>query len=497
MSIASTPPTTPESTPDHAFRRTAPLAHARENAREHLRAVPPLVAPASLPLGGAVEPLPAELPVHRSEDLPAVVSAGLVVPTLNGPVDYANFDHAASTPSLVSVKAAVDSALRTYSSVHRGNGYASKVTSAWYEQAREEVATFVGARPGDEVVFTRNSTDSFNLLARALPRDTQVFVFETEHHAALLPWKARQTTRLPVPGSAADAAVLLRTALKNRHGRHRLVVLTGASNVTGEVWPVRELAAIARKAGARVVLDAAQYAPHRRVDLAELGVDYVVLSGHKLYAPFGAGVLAGRSDWLDAATPYLAGGGATRAVTEDGVAWHTGSARHEAGSPNVIGAVALAAACHALRTGAAAVEAHEDALGTALLEGLRAVDGVETYSLFGDDHERVAVATFTIDGLDSSLVSAALSAEHGIGVRDGKFCAHLCVDTLLDDPYGAGSGTAIRASVGLGTTAEHVERLLAAVADLAANGPRAAYEVTPQGWLPVEDTRDLSPARPW
>lgn len=494
MSIASTPPTTPESTPERAFRRTAPLAHARENTREHLRAVPPLTAPATVPLAreavqDAVEPV--------TVDLPAVVSAGLVVPTLNGPVDYANFDHAASTPALVSVKAAVDSALRTYSSVHRGNGYASKVTSAWYEQAREEVATFVGARDGDQVVFTRNSTDSFNLLARALPRDTQVFVFETEHHAALLPWKDRQTTRLPVPGSAADAAVLLRTALKARHSRHRLVVLTGASNVTGEVWPVRELAAIARKAGARVVLDAAQYAPHRRVDLADLGVDYVVLSGHKLYAPFGAGVLAGRSDWLDAATPYLAGGGATKAVTERGVTWHTGAARHEAGSPNVIGAVALAAACHALRAGAEAVEAHETSLGTALIDGLRAIDGVETYSLFGEDHERVAVATFTIDGLDSSLVSAALSAEHGIGVRDGKFCAHLCVDTLLDDPYGEAPGTAIRASVGLGTTAEHVQRLLAAVADLAANGPQAAYEVTAEGWLPVEDTRDLSPARPW
>ena len=484
MSIASTPPTTPESTPSRAFRRTAPLAHARE----HLRAVPPLVAPASVPLDGVVP---------ASAALPAVVSADLVVPTLNGPTDYANFDHAASTPSLVSVKAAVDIALRTYSSVHRGNGYASKVTSAWYEQAREEVAAFVGAREGDQVVFTRNSTDSFNLLARALPRDTQVFVFETEHHAALLPWKDRQTTRLAVPGSAADAAVLLRTALKNRHGRHRLVVLTGASNVTGEVWPVRELAAIARRAGARVVLDAAQYAPHRRVDLSELGVDYVVLSGHKLYAPFGAGVLAGRGDWLDAATPYLAGGGATKSVTEQGVTWHTGPARHEAGSPNVIGAVALAAACHALRAGADAVEAHEAALGTALIEGLRAIDGVETYSLFGEDHDRVAVATFTIEGLDSSLVSAALSAEHGIGVRDGRFCAHLCVDTLLDDPYGAAPSTAIRASVGLGTTSEHVQRLLAAVADLAANGPQAAYEVTADGWLPVEDTRDLSPARPW
>ena len=111
------------------------------------------------------------------------------------------------------------------------------------------------------------------------------------------------------------------------------------------------------------------------------------------------------------------------------------------------------------------------------------------------------MATFTIDGVDSSLVSAALSAEHGIGVRDGKFCAHLCVDALLDDgfddPYAASATTAVRASVGLATTAEHVDRLLAAVAELAEHGPRAEYVEGPQGWAPVNDPRALDVARPW
>ena len=171
MSIASTPPV--------VFRRTAPLAHARTHS--HLR------------------PVPDVRPLGEVGAIPAVVSEALLVPTLDGAVDYANFDHAASTPALVSVKKAVDTALRTYSSVHRGNGWASRVTSSWYEQARAEVRSFVGAREGDEVIFTRNSTDSFNLLARCLPRDTHVFVFESEHHAALLPWSARRTHRLPVP----------------------------------------------------------------------------------------------------------------------------------------------------------------------------------------------------------------------------------------------------------------------------------------------------------
>jgi selenocysteine lyase/cysteine desulfurase len=150
-----------------------------------------------------------------------------------------------------------------------------------------------------------------------------------------------------------------------------------------------------------------------------------------------------------------------------------------------------------LRTNGSAIERHETELGDRLREGLSAIDGVETYSIFGADHERVAVVTFTVDGLDSSLVSTALSAEHGIGVRDGKFCAHLCVDALLDDPYAAGPQTAVRASVGLATTAEHVERLIAAVADLAAHGPRAAYVHGPQGWAPEHDPRALDVARPW
>ena len=445
-------------------------------SRDHLRAVPAHVPG---PLGAP----------------PRTVSENLGVPTLHRTVvDYANFDHAASTPALESVKAAVDVALRTYSSVHRGNGYASKVTSGWYEEARAEVGAFVGARADDLVVFTRNTTDSLNLLGRSLPRDTTTFVFETEHHAALLPWNPRRTVRLPVPGSVEDALVLLGDALAASPDGPRLVVVAGASNVTGELWPVEQVVDLARHHGARVALDAAQLAPHVAVDVAALGVDFVAFSGHKLYAPFGAGVLVGRADWLNDASPYLRGGGATAQVTSRSVRWAEGAARHEAGSPNVVGAIALAAACATLTRQRETVEAHEDALATRLREGLGEIEGVHTYSLFGEDHPRVGVATFTIDGLDSSLVSAALSAEYGIGVRDGKFCAHLLVDALLDD---ATAGTAIRASVGLANTAEHVDRLLRAVATLAATGPAFDYALTADGWVPAQDPRDLSLPRPW
>ena len=483
----------------------ATTTHPTFHRRPRLRAVPDAAAPASAPTPWHLRA------AHRhttpaQRDLPRMVRPGLV-PTLSGElVDYANLDHAASTPAFEGVARAVEAATRTYSSVHRGTGWLSRVTSAHYEAAREEVARFVGARPDDAVVFTRNTTDAVNLLARCLPRDTSVVVFASEHHAALLPWAPRDTVRLPVPGSVRDAEVLLEAALAAlpagtaRRPREALVVLAAASNVTGEIWPVDRLTAIARRHGARVVLDGAQYAAHRTVDLGALDVDWVVFSGHKVHAPFGTGVLAGRQDWLDAAPPYLAGGGATAAVTEGGTRWVSGPARHEAGSPNVLGAVALAAACATIREHRSAIEEHEARLTARLLDGLRAIDGVTTYSLFGSSHDRGPVVTFTVDGLDSHLVAAALSAEHGIGVRAGKFCAHLVVDALLDDGSDNGfqHATAVRASAGLATTEEHVERLLAAVAVLAAEGPGADYVETPeQGWLPVDDTRELDAPLPW
>jgi selenocysteine lyase/cysteine desulfurase len=464
-----------------------------------LRTSSPPSASERLHLVGPPSPAPAD-EVERGaicHPLPSTAGDGLQVPTAFGPREYANLDHAASTPALVVVKAAVDRALRTYSSVHRGNGYASRVTSAWYEQAREEVARFVGARPGDQVVFTRNTTDSWGLLARVLPADTTVVVFSSEHHSTLLPWSPDRTVSLPVPRDRDDAIRRLDAALAGIQTTHRLVVVAGASNVTGEIWPLDRIVAVARRYGARVALDAAQYAPHRGIDLASTGIDYVAFSGHKLYAPFGAGVLAGRGDWLDDAPPYLVGGGATASVTESGPTWATGPGRHEGGSPNVIGAIALAAACSALAAQRADIALYEHALAERLRRGLESIPGVRTHSVFGQGGDRVAVVAFTIDGVDSSLVSTALSVEYGIGVRDGKFCAHLLVDALLGDAPALTPRTAVRASVGLANRPEHIDRLVRAVAAIAASGPALDYTLGPDGWAPTDDPRAETLPRPW
>ncbi|MFE2676469.1 aminotransferase class V-fold PLP-dependent enzyme [Streptomyces hygroscopicus] len=431
------------------------------------------------------------------EPLPVLGSDVLVPLVTGGEVTYAALDYAASAPALRRVWDDIAAYAPYYGSVHRGAGYLSQLSTDLFENSRKDVAAFLGCREDDQVVFTRSTTDSLNLLAAVAPRGTEVFVFETEHHASLLPWEQREDVTvhyLSAPRSPRQAVRTLQTALAGRGEGPALVCVTGASNVTGELWPVRELAAAAHAHGARIVLDAAQLAPHHPVDIAAADVDWVAFSGHKLYAPFGAGVLAGRADWLRTARPYLAGGGASRKVTrrDDGgvdVEWHTTAARHEAGSPNVIGVYAIASACKALtEAGFEGLVARERQLIATVREGLAEVPEVRVLSLFGDDAPRVGVLSFVVDGWNSSHFAAALSAEYGIGVRDGLFCAHPLVRTLLDsepdEPGECGapeaapgerSLNAIRVSFGAGTPDEHVERFVRAVKELVCDGARWSY----------------------
>ncbi|MFF3688401.1 aminotransferase class V-fold PLP-dependent enzyme [Streptomyces sp. NPDC002187] len=429
-----------------------------------------------------------------------VLGRDVTVPLVTGgEAVYAALDYAASAPALQRVWDDVAAYAPYYGSVHRGAGYLSQLSTDLFENSRATVHDFLDCRDGDQVVFTRSTTDSLNLLASVLPAGCRVFVFETEHHASLLPWRQAHVTFLDAPRTPEEAVTTLERALDDRTATAQdadgpaLVCVTGASNVTGELWPVKELAAVAHAHGARIVLDAAQLAPHHPVSVRELDVDWVAFSGHKLYAPFGSGVLAGRADWLREAQPYLAGGGASRTVargTDGGVdvEWHTTAARHEAGSPNVIGVYSIASACRALtEAGFDALVAREQQLIATVREGLAEVPEVRVLSLFGADAPRVGVISFVVDGWNSSHFAAALSAEYGIGVRDGLFCAHPLVRTLLggetEDPgecgapeaAGGRSLNAIRVSFGAGTPDEHVERFVRAVRELVREGAKWTY----------------------
>ncbi|MBB2946759.1 selenocysteine lyase/cysteine desulfurase [Actinoplanes lutulentus] len=374
---------------------------------------------------------------------------------------FAHLDYAASAPCVEAAAQAVADLLPRYGSVHRGTGVRSQASTLAYELARDVVSEFVGAGPDDEVIFTRNTTDALNLLARALPAGTTTIVFDGEHHANLLPWPNQ--VRLPAPSSVAEAIAAVEQALESTTGTVLLTV-TGASNVTGEVWPIKELAGLAHRHGARIAVDAAQLAPHRPIN--DLGADYVAFSGHKLYAPFGAGVLAGRRDWLDAADPYLCGGGASAAVGDrpGELEWATGPARHEGGTPNLLGAVAIAAVCEALtRADRDVLHEREQELLARLRAGIATIPGVTEVSLFGPDHPRVGIVSLAFTTDDPADVALRLGRDHGIGVRAGQFCAHPLVRRLTGSGVTGECGVTpglLRISFGLGSTTEHVDRVL-------------------------------------
>ncbi len=419
----------------------------------------------------------------RRRPLAALVGADEQVPLVTGgSVRYANLDIAASAPALQSVADRVAEFLPYYSSVHRGAGYASAVSTAAYETARRTIGAFVGARDDDVVQIVRNTTDALNLLATAVPGD--VVHLDVEHHANLLPWQRLGGRARAVTARESVAGTLAAVEAELHRAPTALLAVTGASNVTGEILPLADLVEIAHRHGARIAVDGAQLVPHHRVHLERLGIDYLAFSGHKLYAPYGAGVLVGRRDWLDAAPPYLAGGGAVRAVTLDGTSWADAPARHEAGTPNVVGAVALAAACEAIAAlPDSELRLHEERLRDRLLNALEVLE-VPTLHLWRGQVESIGVVTFTVAGYDAELVAQYLSAEHGVGVRDGRFCAHPLLERLN------GGRTAVRASLGMGSTVEDVDRLIIGIGQLVARGPGWAYDA--QG-RPAPDPRPLPP----
>jgi selenocysteine lyase/cysteine desulfurase len=359
-----------------------------------------------------------------------------------GTVTGINFDNAASTPPLKRVRDAVTAFAEVYSSVHRGTGYKSRMATEAYEQARELVAEFLHVdRRSQVVIFVKGTTDALNRIAAEQARldGRQVLVTEMEHHADLLPWRHR-SGHLMV-GLTPDGHIdldAIEHALESSTGTIGLVAISGASNVTGFISPIHEVAEIAHRHGALISVDAAQLAPHRRIDIRPAGdpghIDFVSFSGHKMYAPYGAGVLVAPRDFF-AGAPEVMGGGAIRIVTWDDTVWADLPDREEAGSPNVIGAVALGVAIETLvELGFDDMLRHEAELGEHLLQSLMAIPGVTVLGEPKADRgaERLGLASFVIDGVHHALAAAALSHEWGVAVRNGCFCANPYVFHLLN-----------------------------------------------------------------
>lgn len=375
-----------------------------------------------------------------------IVGVHQAVPVLDGGKrTYINFDNAASTPALQDVLRTVNNFMQWYSSVHRGTGFKSQVATQAYEDARHIVSDFVGGNERDHVViFGKNTSEAINKLAHRLPlkSDDVVLLSLLEHHSNDLPWRAK----CRVDYITADAEGRLDEndfdrLLEQYKGHVKLVAVTGASNVTGHVPDVHRLAVKAHKAGAQILVDCAQLAAHRKINMGELSdpahIDYVSISAHKMYAPFGTGALIGRRDTFEHGEPEYRGGGTIDFVTLDSVDWADSPDRDEAGSPNVVGAVALAATIKALDgIGMDAIARHEAELTAYALGKLRDIKRIKVYgetaSQFMDN--RMGVIPFNVEGMSHFLVAAILSTEWGIGVRNGCFCAHPYIFHLMELP---------------------------------------------------------------
>ena len=429
-------------------------------------------------------------------DLPVPVQGG-------GEVIGINFDNAASTPPLKRVRDLVHNFSDVYSSVHRGTGYKSRLSTEAYEQARQLVAKFLGVDDKAQVViFVKGTTDALNRIAAEEARldGRQVLVTAMEHHADLLPWRHRSghvIVDLTEDGHIDLDAI--ERELRRANGRISLVALCGASNVTGFVSPIHEVAELAHRYGARISVDAAQLAPHHRIDVRPAGdpthLDFVSFSGHKMYAPYGAGVLVAPRDFF-AGAPEVMGGGAISIVTWDDTVWADLPDREEAGSPNVIGAVAIGAAIDTvLGLGFDAMLDYEVALGERLLAGLSRIPKVGVLGGARSSKNRLALASFVVEGMHHGLVAAALSHEWGIAVRHGCFCANPYVFHLLHmtrDEVVAVEGEvtagrrsalpgAVRASLAPYNTAAEVDRFLEAVAAIAGGRLNSMYEQSQDG----------------
>lgn len=445
------------------------------------------------------------------------IGVDALVPILGGrEVPYINFDNAASTPTFRPIADKVDEFLTWYSNVHRGTGFKSQLSSWVFEEARARITDFVQADLAEHIVlFTKNTTEAINKLSHRIDFGPQDIVLTSlmEHHSNELPW--RKAARVEHIGLEEDGRLSIEdfeAKLKQFGRRIRLVAITGASNVSGYINDTSYFARRAHEIGAEILVDAAQLVPHRPVTMGSVHdpghLDYLVFSAHKMYAPYGVGILVGRRPIFEQGDPDTVGGGTVDIVNLEEAYWTDLPDKEEAGTPDIVGVVALAAAIDMFnRVGWEAIIEHEAELTAYALERLSRIPKVR---LYGDvdprsARNRLGVISFSVEGVPHSLAAAVLNYEHGIGVRSGCFCAHVYVKCLLHVSDAEARemereilardrsrlpGT-VRASFGIYNTREEVDRLVSALDDIAGGRIHGDYvmnaekgEYAPRGYAP-------------
>ena len=428
------------------------------------------------------------------------------VPLLDGRQHtYVNLDNAATTPPLQRVVKHVNDSLSWYSSVHRGTGYKSIYSTHCFNECRNTVLDFVGADPEyHTAIFCGNATDAINRLCCRFPLadDEVVLTSVMEHHSNLLPWRFHghvDYVKARFPCGMLDLEDLEKKLIQY-DGKVRLVATTAASNITGLIPPLRQIARLAHEHDAMFLVDASQLIAHRPIQMGMADdperFDFLAFSGHKMYAPFGSGALIGPRDFFAQGKPGWVGGGTVELVTLDEVEWAPAPEKEEAGTPNLIGICAMAEAMRALRDlGMEKVAGHEHELTAYTLKRLDEIDGIRIYGGCNliNRTERLGVVPIEADGYPHALLAAILGYEWGIGVRNGCFCAHPYVEHLLHidsdeirqhfDRVRTGDHSAlpgfVRISLALYNTKEEIDYLIRALISIMTRGPRGTYRVDP------------------
>ena len=356
-------------------------------------------------------------------------------------------------------QAVIDAELRAlgedYATVHRGVYAKSANMTLAYEAARATIARFIGARP-DDCIFVRGATEGINLVAHSwgnanIKAGDRILLSQLEHHSNIVPWQLlaeRTGAEIDVCPLTDDGRIDLDAAEAMLTEQHKLVAFAHVSNVLGSVLDAPRAVALAHKVGAKILIDGCQAVPRLPVNVAELGADFYVFSGHKLYGPTGIGVLWAKAELLEAMPPWHGGGAMIDRVTFARTTYAPPPARFEAGTPHIVGAIALAAAVdYVSAIGIPAIHAHEDKLVIATREALREFNSIR---LFGPD-DSAGIVSFAMEGVHPHDIGTILD-EEGVAIRAGHHCAQPLMDLL-------GVPATARASFGLYSDAGDVDAL--------------------------------------
>ena len=370
-------------------------------------------------------------------------------------------DNAATTQKPLCVLDAMrDEYLNVNANVHRGVHYLSQQATDLHEAARETVRRFINAAKTEEIVFTRGTTEAINLVASSMgelmKEGDEVIVSVMEHHSNIVPWQLLETRkgiRIKVIPISDNGELLMEEYERLFTDRTRIVSIAHVSNVLGTVNPVGDIIRIAHEHGVPVLVDAAQSAPHFKVDVQALGCDFLAFSGHKMYGPTGIGVLYGCEEWLDRLPPYQGGGEMIATVSFERTTFERPPLKFEAGTPDYIATHGLAVAVDYIeRIGLDRIAAHERDLTRYCMEQLRTIEGMR---LIGEASEKDAVVSFLVGDIHH-LDMGTLLDRLGIAVRTGHHCAQPLMQRL-------GILGTVRASFALYNTREDIDALVAAI----------------------------------